>query len=103
MNLLRVLLFAACFKQLSKRYPSMFDGARALAEIDQALAADTTEDVKVANNFRELQRYINGNMPPTPHYCTCDDRSNEYRARNDPDWWSCMDYVTAHASSVADA
>jgi hypothetical protein len=35
-NLLRVLIFAACFKPLAKRYPSLFDGAKALEQIELA-------------------------------------------------------------------
>ncbi len=38
---MRVLIFAICFKQLKKRYPSMFDGKRALAEINAAITAET--------------------------------------------------------------
>lgn len=26
-----------------------------------------------------------------PPMCECAERSNEYRSRSDPDWWSCMD------------
>lgn len=37
---MRVLLFALCFGQLRRRYPSMFDGARALAEITAAIEED---------------------------------------------------------------
>lgn len=37
MNILRVLIFAACFKPLRDRYPSLFDGSKALEQINQAL------------------------------------------------------------------
>jgi hypothetical protein len=36
-NLLRVVIFAICFKPLKERYPSLFDGARALEMINEAL------------------------------------------------------------------
>lgn len=39
MNLLRVLIIAICYRPLRDRYPSMFDGKRALAEINAAIAA----------------------------------------------------------------
>jgi hypothetical protein len=44
-NTLRVLVFAVCFRQLKQRYPSMFDGARALAEIEAVIAQLETEAV----------------------------------------------------------
>lgn len=40
MNILRVLIFAACFKPLKERYPSLFDGAVALEMINQAIEQD---------------------------------------------------------------
>lgn len=43
---MRVLLFALCFKPLKARYPSMFDGARALAEVEAAIAAWLLEEAE---------------------------------------------------------